>query len=180
MFIFGIIFYVIAAIMVASLLFVIGSGIVTLCRKIFTKNDLKLAIIAAVIIAIVLCVAISPAASRAEELPDGFYYKVVFIDEVEDQGKELLIHTDDLNHLWDYWEDNKKIDFNNDEKLNDIAKYFIEENTLWSEEETENPVIRGRIVVLIMWECCEDDPFDEEVINVYYTKYVTDVEEEHD
>lgn len=180
MFIFGIIFYVVAAIAVASLVYVVGSGVVTLCRKIFTKNDVKLAIIAAIFIIIVLCVAISPAASRAEELPHGFYHKVVFIDEAENQEKELLIHTDDLNHLWDYWEDGKEIDFNNDEELDGIAKYFIEENMLWSEEETENPVIRGRIVVLTMWECCEDDPFDEEIINVYYTKYVTDVEEEDD
>lgn len=144
------------------------------------KDTAKWAAICGVAVGILFAMIIFLPDALAEELPDGFYYKVVFIDEVEDQGKELLIHTDDLNHLWGYWEDNKEIDFNNDEKLNDIAKYFIEENMLWSEEETENPVIRGRIVVLIMWECCEDDPFDEEVINVYYTKYVTDVEEEDD
>lgn len=174
MFIFAVIFYLVAAIVVTSLVYVVGSGIVAICRKIFTKNDLKLAIIAAVIIAIVLCVAISPAASRAEELPEDFYYKVVFIDEVEEFEDRLVIHTDDLNHLLDCYEDNEEIDFNNSGFLNELSKTFAKENGLWYEKETKNPIIMGRIVVLTMWECYEEDPFDDEIISVYYSKYITD------
>lgn len=173
---FAIMSYICSAAVVVG---VVSLIIAALC-KIFNKEDLKVAIIVAVLFIITAIVALSPAASRAEELPEGFYYKVVFIDEVEEQEEEMLIHTDDLNNLWNYWEDGKEIDFNNNEALEELAKYFVEENGLWSEEEVETAIVRGRIVVLTMWECCEDDPFDEEVINVYYTKYVTDVEEEHD
>jgi len=190
MFIFGVIFYLVAAIVVAGLLFVVGSGIVTLCRKIFTENDVKIAIIAAVIIAIVLCVAISPAASRAEELPEGFYYKVVFIDEVEEAELDrfdiedgavakFLLHTDDLDHLWDYWdiveEDEEDfVDYEFDRELSNIALYWIRENDIDIELDKEERITRGRIVVLTMWECDPDDPFDEEVVDVYYTEFVTE------
>ena len=113
-------------------------------------------------------------AARAEELPDDVYYRVVFIDEVEELENELVVHADDLSHLWDYYEDGEEIDFNNNGFLNELAKTFAKENGLWYTKETNNPIIRGRIVVLTMWECCEDDPFDDEVVGVYYSKYITD------
>jgi len=140
----------------------------------WTKDTVKWAAVFSIAVALVISMFVFLPDALGEELPDGFYYKVVFIDEIEDQGKELFVHTDDLNNLWDYWEDSKEIDFNNDEALEELAKYFIEENNLWSEEETETAIIRGRIAVLTMWECCEDDPFDEEIVGIYYTKYVTD------
>ena len=113
-------------------------------------------------------------AARAEELLQDFYYRVVFVDKVEELEDELVIHTDDLNHLWDYYEDGEEIDFNNSGFLNELAKTFAKENGLWYAKETKNPIIRGRIVVLTMWECDPNDPFDEEIIGVYYSKYITD------
>jgi len=177
MFIFGIIFYLVAAVAAASLLCVVGSGIVTLCRKVFTKNDVKLAVIAAIFIIIILCVAISPAASRAEELLDGFYYKVVFIDEVEEQEEELLIHTDDLDNLWDFWEDYPEEDedffeYAFDEELSNIVLHFCIDNQIEAAFNKEDRIIRGRLIVLTMWEATED-PWDDEVVDVYYSELVT-------
>lgn len=188
MFIFAVIFYLVAAVVVAGILYVAVSGIITLCRKIFTENDVKIAIIAAVIIAIVLCVAISPAASRAEELPEGFYHKVVFIDEVEEAELDrfdiedgavakFLLHTDDLDHMWDYWdtidEDEEEfIDYEFDRELSNLVLYWARENEIDIELDKEQRIVRGRILVLTMWECTED-PLDDEVWDVYYSEFTT-------
>lgn len=173
----AIVLYIFACVPVAALIIGIALAIRKLATSIFDGDDAGIALIAIIFFVAVVLVALSPAGSRAEELPEGFYYKVVFIDEVEEKEEEMLIHTDDLNNLWNYWEDGKEIDFNNNKALEELAKYFVEENGLWSEEKVETAIVRGRIVVLTMWECCEDDPFDEEVINVYYSKFVTDSEE---
>lgn len=124
MFIFAVIFYLVAAVVVAGILYVAVSGIVTLCRKIFTKNDVKLAIIATILIAIVLCIAISPAASRAEE-------------------------------------------------LSKLALRWAQENEFFVQLNKEERIIRGRIAVLTMWEANQEDLFDDEVIDVYFTELIT-------
>lgn len=168
---FAIMSYICSAAVVVG---VVSLIIAALC-KIFNKEDLKVAIIVAVLFIITAIVALSPAASRAEELPDGFYYKVVFIDEVEEFRNELLIHTDDLDHLWDYYEefpeDGKEFD-SFDKELSNIALWFVLENDLYAEFNKEERVTEGRIVVLTMWECT-DDPFDDEIVDVYYSELIT-------
>ena len=134
-------------------------------------------------------VLLSPAVAGAEELPNGFYYKVVFIDEVEEieldqfdiedgAVAKFLLHTDDLDHLWDYWdiiEENEEefIDYAFDKNLSKLALYWARENDIEIKVNKEERIIRGRIVVLTMWECNEEDPFDEEVWDVYYSEFIT-------
>lgn len=176
MFIFGVIFYLVAAIMVTGLLFVVASGLVELCRRIFTKNDVKLAIIAIVFIVILLCVAISPSASRAEELQEDQYYKVVFVDEVEKFEDKLLLHGDDADHLWVWAEDYPKENedffrYEFDTELSNLALCWAQENDFFVQLDKEDRVIEGRIVVLVMR--CSDDPLGDEVMDSYFTEFVT-------
>ena len=154
------------------------------------KDTAKWAAVCGVAVGILFAMFIFLPDALAEELPDGFYYKVVFIDEVEEVELDrfdiedgavakFLLHTDDLDHLWDYWdvveEDEKDfVDYEFDRELSNIALYWIRENDIDVELDKEERIIRGRIVVLTMWECDPDDPSDEEVVDVHYTESVTE------
>lgn len=115
-------------------------------------------------------------AARAEELPEGFYLKAIFVDDIEEveDEKDLLVHADDLNHIWDYWEDPEE-DF--EEEINWdmelLAMKFIRENKLEAVINTDCCIERGRIAILTMWECDPEDPWDEEVVDIYYSGFVT-------
>ena len=176
MFVFSIIFYLISTVAVAGLICVVSSGIVALCRKVFTKNDLKLAIAAIAIVLILICVALSPAASRAEELQKDQYYKVVFVDEVEELEDELLLHGDDANHIWDWYEDypskdEEFVSFEFDEELSNLALCWAQRNGFFVQINKENRIIEDRIVVLTMRH--SDDPNGDETMGSYFTEFVT-------
>lgn len=185
------ILYTLIAVAIAVALVAVGSMVfswVSANHDVIVK-DLKIAAIALLFIGILIAVALSPAASRAEELPDGFYYKVVFIDEVEEVELDqfdikdgavakFLLHIDDLDHLWDYWdviEENEEefIDYAFDKDLSDLALYWARENDIEIKVDKEERITRGRIVVLTMWECDPEDPFDEEACGVYYSEFIT-------
>lgn len=137
------------------------------------KDTAKWMLICTITVAIFLAmfVLLPPAKADTSE----FYYKVVFIDEIEDyNNKEYLLHTDDLDHLWDYWEDKKETFSNVNWDLENLAFQFIKENNLDAEIDIKTCLCRGRIVVLTMWECISEDPFDEEVVDVYYTAFITE------
>jgi len=106
---------------------------------------------------------------------EGFYQKAVFVDEAENFNKtEYLLHVDDLYHLWDYWENKEETFSDFDWEMEKLALLFIKENSLDAIIDTDTCICRGRIVILTMWECDPDDPFDEEVVDVYYTAFVTE------
>lgn len=115
-------------------------------------------------------------AARAEELPEGFYLKAIFVDDIEkvEDEEDLLIHADDLDHIWDYWEDPEE-DFedeiNWDMEL--LAMRFIRENQLEAIIDMDCCIKRGRIAILTMWECDPENPWDEEVVDIYYSGFVT-------
>lgn len=113
-------------------------------------------------------------AARAEE-SDGFYRKIVFIDEINDfDEEEFLIQGDDADHRWKWYEEKKeKEEIYMDEDLSNLALRWAQENGFFIQINRTKPVVRGRIVVLTMWECTED-PFDEEVIDAYYTEFITE------
>lgn len=160
------------------------------------KDTAKWAAICGVAVGILFAMIIFLPDALAEELPDGFYYKVVFIDEVEEVELDrfdiedgavakFLLHTDDLDRMWDYWdvveEDEEEfINYTFDRELSNIALCWIRENDIDIELDKENRITRGRIVVLIMWECDPNNPFDEEVVDAYYSEFVTDVKELED
>jgi len=132
---------------------------------------------------------LSPAIAGAEELPNGFYYRVVFIDEPEEVELDrydieyhavakFLVHTDDLKHLWDYWDtvdenEEKFIDYEFNRKLSNMAFRWARKNELDVEVDKEERIVRGRIIVLTMWECDPEDPFDEEITDIYYSEFIT-------
>ena len=172
-----IILYLLAAVAVAAALVGIGSLIVSWvnANNEAIINDLKIIALALVFGGILVAVALSPAGSRAEELPDGFYHRVVFIDEIEEEREEEEVHlyVDDLNHIWSYWESIEE-DFEDlDWDREALALLFIRENRLEAAIDLDCCIERGRIVVLTMWECDEEDPFDDEVVDVYYTSFIT-------
>jgi len=139
---------------------------------------------------VLAAIVLVPQLAHAEKLPEDFYYKVVFIDEPEEVELDrydiehnvvakFLVHTDDLDHLWNYWDTTDEdeedfVDYEFDRELSNIALYWIRENDIDIELDKEERITRGRIVVLTMWECDPDDPFDEEVVDVYYTEFVTE------
>lgn len=138
------------------------------------KDTTKWCLICGITVAVFLAMFIFLPPANAEELPEEFYYKVVFIDEVEEVEDELLIHTDDLDRLWDYWEQDPVFEI--DDYRSSLALWFVTENNLYAEFNREEIICRGRIVVLTMWECFPEDPFDDEVVDVYYSELITDVE----
>ena len=126
-------------------------------------------------------------AARAEELPQDFYYRVVFLDrDIEEYSVEevdgkvettYFVHGNDLDETWDFYEAKKENEtWELNEDLSVIAKRFIELNNLWFEETVANRIALGRVVVLTMWECNPLDPFDDEVVDTYFSEYITNVE----
>ena len=141
------------------------------------KDTAKWCLICGITVAVFLAMFIFLPPANGEELPEEFYYKVVFIDEIEEIDEdELLIHTDDLDHLWDYYEQPYELIVEIDDYKSNLALQFALENNLHVELSREELLCRGRIVVLTMWIADPEDPFDEEVVDVYYTEFVTDVE----
>ena len=171
------ILYFLIAVAIAVALVAVGSMVfswVSANHDVIVK-DIKIVAITLLFIGILIAVALSPAASRAEELPDGFYHKVVFIDEIEEEHEEEEVHlyVDDLNHIWSYWESIEE-DFEDlDWEREALALLFIRENRLEAAIDLDCCVEKGRIVVLTMWECDEENPFDDEVVDVYYTSFIT-------
>ena len=137
------------------------------------KDTLKWAAISSVVIGVLFAMVIFLPNALGEELPQDFYYRVVFVDEVEGIENELLVHTDDLDHLWDYWED-PEVEFEEfDKELSDIALWFVLENDLYAEFDKEEVLCRGRIIVLTMWEADPEDHLDDEIVGVYYSELIT-------
>lgn len=176
---------------VVLFLVVAASSVVLYFGVRWIVKNIKLIACCTLTVGLVLAaIVLIPQLARAEELPEGFYYKVVFIDEVEEVELDrfdiengavakFLLHTDDLDHLWKYWdiveEDEEEfVKYKFDRELSNIALYWIMENDIDIELDKEERITRGRIVVLTMWECDPDDPFDEEVVDVYYTEFVTE------
>lgn len=182
--------YILTALIVASSIagIVYGIGALVCKNKVSVVNNLKWIGLCGIIVAIFFAMIYFSIPAHAEELPDGFYYKVAFIDETEDTElnrfdledhaiAKFLIHTDDLNHIWDYWdivEENEEefINWAFDKDLSNFALYWARENNLDVELDKEDRITRGRIVVLTMWECT-DNPYDDEVMDVYYTEFIT-------
>ena len=98
---------------------------------------------------------------------DNFYYKVVFIDEVNNN----LIHVDDLENIFAYWGGEKNI--TQDEELSTIALHFILDNGLYAEVNTNNVLTHGRIVVLKMFSVIENSIYDDQIVDVFYTQFIT-------
>lgn len=174
----SIILYALCAVVVATVGTVAFCGLVKLSKAIFRKEDADVAIIAIIMFIVVALVALSPLASRAEELPEDFYYKVVFVDEVEELEEELLLHGDDADHLWTWYEeypseDEEFVSFEFDKELSNLALRWAQENEFFVQLDKEERIIRGRIVVLTMWEANQEDLFDDEVIDVYFTELIT-------
>lgn len=182
--------YILTALIVASSIagIVYGIGALVCKNKVSFVNNLKWIGLCGIIVAIFFAMIYFSIPAHAEELPDGCYYKVAFIDETEDTELDrfdledhaiakFLIHTDDLNHIWDYWdivEENEEefINWAFDKDLSNLALYWARENNLDVELDKEDRITRGRIVVLTMWECT-DNPYDDEVMDVYYTEFIT-------
>lgn len=145
------------------------------------KDTAKWATICGVVVGILFAMFIFLPDALAEE--DDVYLKVAFIDTVEEANGRLLIHADDLDHIWDYWadEEEEEEDFSRyefDKEMSNMSLWFVLENRLYAEFDKEEKITRGRIVVLVMRP--SNDPNGDEVMDVYYSELVTDVEEEDD
>ena len=111
-----------------------------------------------------------------EELPEDQYYKVVFIDEMEELENKLLLHGDDADHLWTWYEeypseDEEFVSFEFDKELSNLALRWAQENEFFVQLDKEERITRGRIVVLTM--CYSDDPNGDEVMDSYFTEFIT-------
>jgi hypothetical protein len=174
--IFVVLYILTALIVAASILGVIyGIGALVCKNKVSVINNLKWLGLCGIIVAIFFAMIYFSIPAQAEELPDGFYHKVVFIDEIKEEPEEEEVHlyVDDLDHIWSYWESIEE-DFEDlDWDREVLALLFIRENRLEAAIDLDCCIERGRIVVLTMWECDEEDPFDDEVVDVYYTSFIT-------
>ena len=171
-----VVLYILTALIVASSIVgvIYGIGAFVCKNKVSVINNLKWLGLCGIIVAIFFAMIYFSIPAQAEELPDGFYHKVVFLDEIEEYNEtEYLIHADDMNHLWTYWESIEEDfeDLNWDKEV--LALMFIRENQLEAVIDTDCCIERGRIAVLTMWECNPDDPFDEEIVDIYYTGFLT-------
>lgn len=172
----SVILYVLCAVAVAAVSTVAVCGFIKLSKAIFNKEDAHVTVVAVIMFIIVALVALSPLASRAEELPEDQYYKVVFVDEVEELEEELLLHGDDADHLWTWYEeypseDEEFVSFEFDKELSNLALYWAQENGFFVQLDKENRIIEGRIIVLTMR--YSDDPLGNEVMDSYFTEFVT-------
>jgi len=172
-------FYILTALIVAVSVAGIayGVGVLISKNKEATINNLKWIALCSIVVAVFLAMLYFSIPARAEELPEEFYYRVVFIDEIEELDEELLLHGDDANHLWSWYEeypaeDEEFYSFEFDKELSNIALYWAQENSFFVKLDKEERIVRGRIVVLVMWQCT-DNPYDDEVIDTYYTELVT-------
>lgn len=175
-----VVLYILTALIVASSILgvIYGIGALVCKNKVSVINNIKWIGLCGIIVAIFFAMIYFSIPAHAEELPDGFYHKVVFIDDIqeereEEEEEEVHLYVDDLNHIWTYWEsieeDFKDLDW--DKEV--LALMFIRENQLEAVIDTDCCIERGRIAVLTMWECNPDDPFDEEIVDVYYTGFLT-------
>ena len=140
----------------------------------WVKDTLKWAAVCGIAIGILYAAIIFLPGALAEE--DDTYLKVAFIDTVEEADGRLLIHADDLDHIWDYWEDEEEEeeDFSRyefDKEMSNMSLWFVLENRLYAEFDKEEKITRGRIVVLVMRP--SNDPNGDEVMDVYYSELVT-------
>ena len=140
------------------------------------KDTAKWTAICVVVVTIVLAMVYFSMPARAEELEEDLYYRVVFIDEVEELDGYLLLHGDDADHIWDWYEeypseDEEFISFEFDKELSNFALYWAQENGFFIQLDKEDRITEGRIVVLLMR--CVDDPLGDEVMDSYFTEFIT-------
>lgn len=140
----------------------------------WVKDTIKWAAVCSIAIGILYAAIIFLPGALAEE--DDTYLKVAFIDTVEEANGRLLVHADDLDHIWDYWadkeeeeEDFSRYEFN--KEMSNMSLWFVLENRLYAEFDKEEKITRGRIVVLVMRP--SNDPNGDEVMDVYYSELVT-------
>ena len=143
---------------------------------VWLKDTAKWAAICIVVVTIVLAMVYFSMPAKAEELEEDQYYKVVFIDEIEEVNNRLLIHGDDADHIWDWYEeypfeDEEFISFEFDKELSNFALYWAQENGFFIQLDKEDRITEGRIVVLLMR--CVDDPLEDEVMDSYFTEFIT-------
>lgn len=169
--------------------FLIIVGTIVLIALVIWKHSRKYVVGTLAVIALILGFCAIQDVARAEELPQNFYYRVVFLDgDIEEYSVEevdgkvettYFVHGDGLDETWDFYEIKEENEENEtwelNEDLSDIAKRFIKLNNLWFEETVSNRITLGRIVVLTMWECDPLDPFDDEVVDTYFSEYITNI-----
>ena len=140
------------------------------------KDTAKWTAICVVVVTIVLAMVYFSMPARAEELEEDQYYRVVFIDEIEEVNNRLLIHGDDADHIWDWYEEypsenEEFISFEFDKELSNFALCWAQENGFFIQLDKEDRITEGRIVVLLMR--CVDDPLGDEVMDSYFTEFIT-------
>lgn len=140
------------------------------------KDTIKWIAICAVVVAAFFAMVYFSMPAKAEELPEDLYYKVVFVDEVEELEEELLLHGNDADRLWDWYEDYPEEDeeffyYEFNKELSNLALCWAQENGFFVQLDKEDRIIKDRIVVLTMR--YSDDPLGDEAIDSYFTEFIT-------
>lgn len=146
---------------------------------VWAKDTAKWALVCALVVAVFLAMFILLPPAHAEE--EEFYQIVAVIRTVE-EGEEVyfrgelltdtVVEVDDLDNLWEYFENSKNVEFDSDKEQNDMALCFIADNGILAETLREEPLVEGRIVVIQMWTCGTDAIEDDEILGVYYTEFI--------
>ena len=140
----------------------------------WTKDTCKRALVCGFVVAVFLAMFILLPPAHAEE--QEFYQIVAIVSNIEDSDwdeADVLIEVDDLDNLWAYYEVVENIEFDADKEMEDMALRFIVDNSVPAETLREEPLTEGRIVIIQMWTCGTESIYDDEILGVYYTEFIT-------